>query len=357
MLPNQAFAHAFTLLNGIGPARLEKLLVYTHGDSDKAWQLFPSIAPLCFGPDVWPAMLDQWRTIDVAKEYERVGKLGISIVCPEQAEYPELLRQIHQPPIALYYKGRLNIPADSITVVGTRRSTDYGRSCVRRLLSPLPKDRAGIISGLAFGIDAEAHKVAIQHGLFTMAVLASGVDIITPNAHQRLAQQILDSGGCILSEFPPGTIPSEGSFPRRNRILAGLTRFTLVVEATSDSGSLITARKALFENREVGVVPGPIYSPTSAGCFDLLAQGARLVRSSKDILDFYNVSANSPRSAPALTEAESAFAAFLESTPLSLDALIAKSGLNASQAMILLTELELKGAIRSVPGRGYVIDG
>ncbi len=357
MLPKQVFYHAFNVLDGIGFVRLNRLLAKTYGDIERAWYEFPTLARICFGQDFADELIKRYRTIDVVAECEKVQRLGISWICLEQDSYPDLLKSIAQPPIILYWRGRLALPERCLTVVGTRKMSSYGRMCVYRLIPPLAAAKIGIVSGLAFGIDAATHEAALSAGMYTVAVLASGVDMITPPSNEQLANKILASGGCILSEMPPGFVPTEkGCFPRRNRILAGLTTQTLVIEAIEKSGSLSTAHLALEANREVAAVPGPINSGASAGCHKLLQEGARLITKAEDLLSFYNVSAKSPRTALLLTAEERAFARNLEGQPMTLDEIIEKTKLSASQALVWLTTLELKGAISQVPGRGYQLD-
>lgn len=227
------------------------------------------------------------RRWDLASEYARLGALGIRLVPLEVPEVPPLLPHIYDPPLALYVRGKLPGDALAIAVVGSRTATPYGRAATQALVRPLSARGLVIVSGLAFGIDAEAHRAALETHGTTVAVLGTGVDeaSVYPRSHRQLAKDIVAASGAVASEFPPGTTARPEHFPQRNRIIAGLARATVVVEATTQSGALITARLALAENREVLAVPGPITAPTSEGTNRLLREGAAPALSADDILD------------------------------------------------------------------------
>ncbi|HVM90908.1 MAG TPA: DNA-processing protein DprA, partial [Verrucomicrobiae bacterium] len=200
----------------------------------------------------------------------------IEYIPKDDTRFPPLLRHLSDPPNGLYLRGTLkDLP--SVSVVGTRRCTPYGRRAAREIVSGLVSSGLGIISGLALGIDGEAHAAALDAGGYTVAILATGIDDLTlyPREHVRLARRILESGGALLSESPPGSPSFKFAFPKRNRIIAGYAPATVIVEATQDSGSLITARLALEENRELLAVPGSIFSETAAGCHELIKLGAK----------------------------------------------------------------------------------
>lgn len=354
MLPKQAYYHGFSLLDGVGFRALQRLLRVS-GAIESAWLDFESLSKYCFSQNRAFALIDRWRNIDVVKEWANLDALGISLICLEQDSYPALLKAIHLPPIALYVRGHLALPKQALTVVGTRKMSNYGRACVQALIPPLASGGFGIVSGLAFGVDATCHEAALEAGLYTVAVLASGVNMVTPSSHEYLARRIIEAGGAIVSEMPPGRMPYKGSFPRRNRILAGLTQQTLVIEADLESGSLNTAHQALTENREVLAVPGPIYSPVSKGCHKLLREGATQITCVDDILHSYNVAAHSPRTSPFLDPEERDFARHLGQQTLTLDEIMAKTKRTASASLALLTALELKGLTTKLPGQGYVL--
>lgn len=210
----------------------------------------------------------------------------IEYISKDDPRFPPLLRQIADSPEGLYVRGTIrDLP--SISVVGTRRCTSYGRRATKEIVSDLAASGFGIISGMALGIDGEAHKAALDANGYTIAVLGTGIDeeTIYPREHLSLAHRILDAGGAIVSEFPPGSPSMKHVFPRRNRLIAGWSQATLVIEADENSGSLITAKLALEENREVLAVPGSIWSQVSKGCHRLLTLGAKVCTGHRDILE------------------------------------------------------------------------
>lgn len=210
----------------------------------------------------------------------------IERICIQDTRVPALLRQIADPPDGLFVRGELR-DAPAIAVVGTRRMTSYGRRAVRELVHDLVSYGFAIVSGLALGIDGEAHKAALDAGGYTIAVLATGIDdsTIYPREHLALAKRILLSGGALISEVPEGSPSFKFAFPKRNRLIAGLCPATIVVEAMPGSGSLITARLALEGNREVLAVPGPIWSATSSGCHELIGLGAKICTNAQNVID------------------------------------------------------------------------
>lgn len=204
-----------------------------------------------------------------------------------QPEYPTLLKHVHQPPQKLYYKGNPEILQKDLLIafVGTRKSTQYGAYITEQIISDLSMCNAVIVSGLARGIDTLAHKAAIKYGLKTVSVLGTGIDNIYPEENQQLAEEIISKGGCILSEYAGGTPPKDFQFPMRNRIIAGLSTATVVIEAPEKSGALITAKRANESDREVFSVPGYIGSPQSIGCNKLIQNlEAKLITNGLDIM-------------------------------------------------------------------------
>lgn len=205
-------------------------------------------------------------------------KNNIDIISIEDKQYPYILKEIYDPPICLYIRGNKEILNNkSISIVGCRKATDYGRKVARDFAYNISKQDINIISGLAIGIDSEAHLGAVEANKKTIAVLGNGLDTIYPKENINLSQKILDSGGTIISEYPLGTKPKKENFPARNRIISGMSNGLLVVEAKEKSGTLITVDFALEQGRDVFVVPGNIVSENSAGTNDLIKQGAKLV--------------------------------------------------------------------------------
>lgn len=354
MLPKNAYLNAFAHITAIGPRSLARLLSYFQGDLKCAWTELPQAPEHLFKRTPKSEVIKQWQGVHLQDAWKKLADLNIQTVSPEEEDYPHLLKKIHDAPFLLYVYGKLPpITQPLLTVVGTRRISDYGNTALRQLLTPVAAAGIGLVSGLAFGVDAQTHRLALKEGAYTLAVLGSGVDRITPPSHGNLAKDLLASGGAIISEFPPGTESWPSNFPRRNRILAGLSPMTLVIEAAEKSGALITARCALNENRDVAAVPGPIDSPTSAGCLGLLKEGAQMISSPEEILAYYGVNADCPRPTVTLSQGEAAFVRHLEREPRTLDTLLQKSGLNHGAVLAILTALEIKGAIRQIPGRGY----
>lgn len=236
-----------------------------------------------------------WRKTPAASIENMINileKEGISFITWNDPNYPAPLKEISSPPPVLYYKGRLdNEIKTHLAVVGSRKFSAYGEKAIAELLPRVIESGINIISGLALGIDALAHQKALELKGKTWAVLGSGLDrkSIYPAANRRLAQEIIDSGGTLISEFPPGTPPLKQNFPQRNRIIAGLAQATLVIEAKEKSGALITADYALEENREVLAIPGNIFSEFSAGPNRLIKSGAKTITSSGDILEAYGL--------------------------------------------------------------------
>ncbi len=266
-------------------------------------------------------------------------------------EYPESLREIPQPPKQLRYEGTLPIAGNKLlAVVGARKFSPYGREVCEEIIMGLSGEPVTIVSGLALGIDSIAHRAAIRAGLQTIALPGSGLDrsVIHPRSHAGLANEIVESGGGLMSEYDDLMPAGVWAFPRRNRIMAGMCDATLVIEAEKKSGTLITSRLATEYNRDVGAIPGPLHSPTSEGPYMLIRLGAALIRDKNDVLELLGL----PRKdAPPtlmdiedLTSEEKIFIKILE-TPCERDELIRKSKLETGTANAILSLLEIKGLI------------
>ena len=229
---------------------------------------------------------------------ERIESKNFKVLTLRDDFYPSLLRNISNPPFLLYMWGDFDFNQLDlfISIVGTRRPTPYGRKIARILASELAKDKWVIVSGLALGIDGEAHSSVVREGGITVGVLGSGLEVIYPSSHRRLAEEIVDGGGAIISEYPPLCPPRPENFPPRNRIISGLTQGVVVVEAPKRSGALITADFALEQGREVMAVPGSIFSPQSEGANNLIAQGAKLIQNKEDILEALGFSSGKAKS-------------------------------------------------------------
>jgi DNA processing protein len=273
--------------------------------------------------------------------------------------YPCLLRKIHDPPALLYVRGR--IPGEeSLAVVGARKASHAARSLTAEICTELAGRDITIVSGLARGIDSAAHQGALDGGGSTVGVLGCGIDLIYPSENARLFQQAAERGA-VISEYPPGTPPLSGHFPGRNRIISGMSRGVLVVEAAEGSGSLITVDFALEQGREVFAVPGPVYAPTSAGVNRLLKEGAHVVTEARDILEILwpqipprEVRHREDSFAAALPDAARDIYLHLGDEPLHVDDLVQKSGLTPMDVSAILLHLELRGGVEQLPGMRFV---
>lgn len=287
------------------------------------------------------------------QEYKKSLELGIELIPISSDEYPVLLREIPDPPALLYVLGeKVWLNCNFISVVGTRRPTRYGITATRMIVSRLVENGIGIVSGFAYGIDTVAHTEAINGGGYTIGVLGTGVDIVYPKVNKALRRDIIESKrGCLISEFPLGDNPESWHFPRRNRIISGLTQITVVIEASLKSGAMITAGYALEQGREVFAVPGNIDSENSQGTNQLIKEGAKPVTSGDDILEEFNIipKINTVR-LPELTEEEAVIWNILNEPRLE-DDILNISGLDISKFNIIITRLELKGLIERLPGR------
>lgn len=280
---------------------------------------------------------------------------GARLVTLLHEEYPPLLKEISDPPPFLYLKGKLPATNTAIAVVGSRRSSDYGISVTTRLSRELAGQGVTIVSGLAMGVDAAAHRGALQVSGATVGVLGCGIDLVYPAENRQLYREMEEKGG-IVSEFAPGTQPDAPNFPRRNRIISGMARGVLVVEAAERSGSLITARFALEQGREVFAVPGNINFKASRGTNSLIKEGAKLVETVSDIMaELPPESIDLPQWARRqnfnLSRDEENITALLEEKPLHIDELTVRSGLTVSAVSAMLLRLELQGAVMQIPGK------
>lgn len=356
-----------TQTSGVGPRTLEALLAH-FGSPERV--LSAAAAQLMHVEGVGRTIADriiQARTeIDPDVELALAAQRGVSILTRSSPAYPALLEQIHDPPALLYVRGTLE-PADAraIAIVGSRRATAYGQRVAEKLARSLARAGLTIVSGLARGIDAAAHRGALAAGGRTIAVLANGLGQVYPPEHEDLAAQIAESGA-VLSEMPMRQEPIAGLFPQRNRIISGLSLGVVIVEAAPKSGSLVTAQHAVEQNREVFAIPGPIDSLASRGPHQLIRDGARLVETADDILEELaphireqldvSGSVESPADSPThprLSEQEKAVLARLDDLPKGADELISLTGLAPSQIMATLSVLEMRRLIRRAPGNQF----
>lgn len=299
-------------------------------------------------------------SLPVDQQYSMTNNNPIVQLHRDDPRYPSLLREIPHPPASLRIRGDISaLHRPALAVVGTRRPTSYGLSVTRSLLEPVARAGLTIISGLALGIDTVAHRVAVELGAPTIAVLGCGIDRIYPWENQQLAEAILATGGALISEFPDGTPPLRQHFPQRNRIISGLARAVLLVEAGEKSGALITAKFAVDQNRDVLVVPGPITSPTSVGPLNWLKLGATPITSAEDILRLFQLTSPPFQSRAdqyqAQSPAERAVIDCLRLEPLHIDELTEKSRLDNSVVSATLSLLEINGVIHHLGGLVYTL--
>ena len=348
----------FSKVLEIGPVKFSQV-ISLFGTAEKAWEApISRFQPLNLGEKILAAIEKVRKETDPEKELKKCEKLGVSILTPADESYPKLLKEIYDPPFILYVRGQLKAEdAVALAVVGSRRMSSYGYSVIESLVPPLCFAGLTIVSGLAFGVDAAAHKAVVSARGRAIAVLASGVDRLTPTANAKLGQTIISDGlGAIISEFPLGTDPQPFYFPRRNRIISGLSLGVLVIEAADKSGSLITAHSALEQGRDVFSVPSSIFNSVGIGTNKLIKEGAKMVLSPEDILSELDIpslkgTVKASNSYP-LTEEETALFSSIETDELHIDEIVRRSDLPISKVNSVLTLLEIKGMVKNI-GNGY----
>ncbi len=357
--------NAFAAIGGFGPQSFKKLLAF-FGDLETAWKAGRvELIGTGIGEKKVEIFLAARGKITPQKFFEEVLKEQIEIITIHSTVYPPQLKEIPSAPAVLYGRGDLQILSNkSISVVGSRKFTTYGERAAQSLCRDLVRSGLMIVSGLALGIDAIAHRATLEAGGKTIAVLGTGIDDATiyPRENFNLAHEIIESGGALIAEYPPKTPSLKQNFPARNRIMAGLTLGTLVIEAAASSGSLITAGYALEFDREVLAVPGDIFSPQSTGANELIKNGAKLVQSARDILEELNVK-TAGRQAPLFeeqknyepkTSAEKTVWRFLSHEPLHIDRISKMTKLDAAAVNGTLSMMEVEGAVKNVGGQNYI---
>ena len=348
----------FNLVKGIGAARLRALLDY-FGDVQIAWQApLEALQAAGLSARLAEAVINTRRSLSIDQVWDRILSQGIRVLTWEDDGYPRLLKEIDQPPPVLYVRGEV-LPEDewAVAVVGTRRITGYGRQVTVDIGAALARSGLTVVSGLARGVDAAAHQSTLDAGGRTLAVLGSGVDRIYPPEHRRMAEQIITQGA-VISDYPPGTPPEAANFPPRNRIISGLARAVIVVEAGKRSGALITATFAAEQGREVFAVPGNITAPQSKGTNYLVQQGARPLLEVRDVLETLDMAmVKEQRNARAIlpTDAiEAHIYSVLGQEPVHVDEIRARANMPIEKVSAALVMMELKGMVRQVGGMNYV---
>ena len=287
-------------------------------------------------------ILDNPSVKKIDSEIEKAQKLGVNLVPYGDEMYPKALLEIHDPPKILYVTGKRTDMLNNfcIAIVGSRKATPYGKMAASRISTDLARSGIVVVSGLAYGIDSAAHAAAVKEGE-TIAVLGNGIDVTYPRANARLFEEVKEHG-CLISELPFGTQPQKWTFPKRNRIIVGLSMGVVVVEAAHRSGSLITARLALEEGREVFAVPGEIFSKTSEGTNNLIKQGAKCVTSANDVLDefgYLKIVDNSEKPKDPIVNC-------LKNGPKSVEEIHQITGIATENLNVKLTMLEIDGSVR-----------
>lgn len=352
------------LVPGIGPRTYQLLLERFHTPSAILQATVSQLQEVQnVGPKVAMSLVTHGTASAAREELARVRVAGAQLLVRGQSGYPKDLEKIPDPPTVLYYQGTL-LPADqlAIAIVGSRHCTAYGRQQAHRLAQGLARAGVTVVSGLARGIDAEAHKGALEAGGRTIAVCATGLGTIYPPEHVDLANSIRQQG-CLMTESPMDQQPKSGLFPQRNRIISGISLGVILIEAGRNSGALHTARHAMEQNREVFAVPGRIDSEASFGCLDLIRDGAKLVRDLDDVLNELGPLANPVKRTetetvlkPAelqLSDQQRMILNLVTVEPIPIDEVMRAAGIESSRVLSTLTILEMKRLVRRLPG-GFI---
>jgi DNA processing protein len=350
----------FNLVRGIGPMRLRALLNFFDDDIAAAWK-----AP---DHDLREAGLDSRSrqnllktrtTVDLDKTLRAIDKVGARVLTLKDADYPRLLLELEDAPPVLYVKGTLE-PADewAVAIVGTRKVTVYGRQVAHQIASDLARAGATIVSGMARGVDGIAHRAALKAGGRTIAVFGCGIDYIYPREHRNLAAEIMEHGA-LISDYPLGMPPEAANFPPRNRIISGLSRGVVVVEAGARSGALITADFAADQGREVFAIPGSILNRASVGCNRLIRDGAHVVLEARDVLEPLHMDRLEEKQAMRQiipdNPTEALILEHLSAEPRHMDELVRAIDLSTETVSSTLVMMELKGMVRQVGTLQYVL--
>ena len=364
---------ALNMVRGVGPRTANQLLSRFGSPAGVFAASRLALGKEGLKPDTVEELKDSSILEKANAEIERLEKLNAEVITLEDDDYPDLLREIHDPPIALYVRGDLRkaMERPALAVVGSRRCSTYGVNVAESLSRDLASHGLTIVSGLARGIDAAAHRGALELGGLTIAVVGTGLETTYPKEHKKLEEQII-ANGAIVSEFPLGTPPLPQNFPYRNRILSGLCFGVLIIEASEHSGSLITARLANEQGREVFAVPGNITSQTSFGPNYLIKDGAKLVQIWRDVVDelpreakekLFGIERTTTSKsnvqpifeAVALSDDERKVLDILSAdVPAHIDQLLISSEMNSSELMNALLGLEMKDRIKQLPGKSFI---
>lgn len=357
------YLHALNKIQGLGPQKM-KILLDFFGSSEKIWNAdFEDLTRSGIGEALSQKISEERKNIDPDAEFKNLEKENIRAVSFTDENYPALLKEIPSAPSILYIKSDLKLEElfidPMIAVVGSRKMTSYGKQVAYSFARDLAVSGITVVSGMALGVDAEAHRGAIEGNGRTLAVLGSGLldKNIGPRNNFELSRRIIRSGA-LISDFPPEIPGIPTNFPARNRLMAGLALGTLVIEAAKDSGSLITANLALEFNREVFSVPGPIFSPVSEGTNELIRSGAKVATGVKDVLEELNLEKmkeiRKARSIIPSSPEEEVILKNLSSEPTHIDKLVKLTKLKTSEVSGTLVMMEMKGIIKDIGGQNYI---
>lgn len=352
---NVPYLLALHSIDGLGPIRLKAILQYFK-DPKLAWEAHEEeLLKLSIYRNTINLLVETRKKLDPVSYAQEIANSGIKWVTVFDEDYPKLLKEIYDPPLVLYYKGELEEPNQkAVAVVGTRKITGYGKVVTEQFTKGLIDAGLIIVSGLARGVDSQAHLTAISGKGRTIAVLGGGLNNIFPPENRSLAAKITEGFGAVISEFPPNYPALPGHFPARNRIISGLSLATLVIEAAEDSGSLITARLALEQGREVFAVPGPVTSNLSKGPIDLIKDGARAVFSADEVLEelgllnMSNKSDKTNRFYTDLSEEEKKVLECLENEDMHIDEIGRTLNFGSPKISALLLKMEISGLVQSM---------
>lgn len=360
MEQERAYWLAWSHIAGVGPVTLKRIREH-FSSMEEAWnaprQAFWEIDGL--GEKSSSAIASERSRIQPEALLEKYLKKGFTFWTPADINYPSLLLEIPSPPPVLYYRGQPDLLANrqaAIGIVGTRNATAYGKKWTRNISRTLTQHGFAIASGMAAGIDTEAHQTCLAAGGKTIAVLGTGIDVIYPQRNTNLYHRLCEQG-LILSDYPPGTPPEGKNFPPRNRIIAGVSRAILVMEAARRSGALITSRYANEFGRDVYTLPGSLDSPQSSGCLHLANQGAHLILGEKELLEMLGtipqLDAKGQKSPPDLPPKLKQIWDSITPQPTPFDAIVQDCGLPPGEVSGALLELELQGLVTQLPGMQY----
>ena len=347
----------FSLVPGIGRVRFSQLAGY-FGNLENAWKANSADLKQAGLDNGSIRSVNSWRPrIDLEAEMEKLDRYGVKVITCRDPDYPARLKEIYDHPPLFYLRGSL-LPEDEwcLAVVGTRRATVYGRQVTEEIVADLARSKITIVSGLAKGIDSIAHHTALEAGGRSIAIFACGLDSVYPAENAELARRVMQQGA-LISEYPLGTRPRADNFPRRNRIMSGISLGVLVIEAGESSGAMITANMALEQNREVFAIPGSILSPASRGTNHLIQEGAKLVGDYTDILEELNLMAVAHqiemKGVIPPSDTESLLLKHLGAEPTHIDEVCRSSGLSISKVSSTLAMMELKGLVKQVGAMNY----